>query len=83
MSMKNRPSPILILLVIIGGCTSKEVTRLQIENDSLRKVLNSQDITLRSLHDVNIWLDSIDASRNFPLTNLERNGYDEFASRHQ
>lgn len=81
MPVKNRPLLFLIILIITGGCNSKEVIRLQIENDSLRNELKSQDITMRSLHDISIWLDSIDTSRNFLLTNLEGNGSDEFSSR--
>ncbi len=76
------PSFILILCLFIAGCNSKEITRLQIENDSLRSELESRYTVLASLKDVRGLLDSIDASRNSLRSNLnEGTSYEEFSTR--
>ena len=73
---------ILIMIVFLAGCNSKELTRLQIENDSLRSELASRQNVLTSLKDVRGLLDSIDANRHSLRTNLsEGTSYEEFSTR--
>src|SRR5688572_11500925 len=71
MSRNNRSYFCLVVSLLMGGCNSKEITRLQIENDSLRNELISHAATMSSLTDVAIWMDSIDVSRNIIVTNLK------------
>jgi hypothetical protein len=54
----------LFILLVLVACNSSEVKRLQVENDSLRNELNSQQTTLKMLVDISVWLDSIDANRS-------------------
>ncbi|HEY9487683.1 MAG TPA: hypothetical protein VIQ51_05095 [Chryseosolibacter sp.] len=79
----NLPIPLIFVLAIaISGCNSKELSRLQIENDSLRNELDTRHTVLTSLTDVKILLDSIDSNRNSLRTNLsEGTSYEEFATR--
>lgn len=73
---------ILIIFLFIAGCNSKEITRLQTENDSLRNELTSRYTVLASLKDVRGLLDSIDASRSSLRTDLsEGTSYEEFSTR--
>lgn len=73
---------ILIALLSLAGCNSKEVARLQQENDSLRHELTSGRNVLVGITDVRGLLDSIDASRNALRTNLsEGTTYEEVTSR--
>ena len=82
MGLKFATPSIFILIVIIAGCNSKELTRLQIENDSLRNELLTRHTVLTSLKDVRVLLDSIDANRNSLRSNLsEGTSYEEFSSR--
>jgi len=82
MGLKFATPSIFILIVIIAGCNSKELTRLQIENDSLRNELSTRHTVLTSLKDVRVLLDSIDANRNSLRSNLsEGTSYEEFSSR--
>jgi len=78
---KGNPS-ILILIIFIAGCNSKELARLQSENDSLRNELATRHNVLAGLKDVRGLLDSIDASRNSLRSNLsEGTSYEEFTTR--
>ncbi len=54
----------LLILSILFACNSSEVKRLQIENDSLRSELNSQQSAMKTLLEISVWLDSIDANRS-------------------
>lgn len=82
MRLKLAPPSLLLVIVFLAGCNSKELTRLQIENDSLRNELTSRYNVLTSLKDVKGLLDSIDANRNSLRTNLsEGTSYQEFVSR--
>ena len=82
MRLKLATPSLLILLIYLGGCNTKEITRLQIENDSLRSELASRYNVLTGLKDVRGLLDSIDANRNSLRTNLsEGTSYEEFATR--
>jgi chromosome segregation ATPase len=73
---------LLVLLSFLGACNSKELARLQSENDSLRAELESRYTVLASLKDVRGLLDSIDVSRNSLRSNLsEGTSYEEFSSR--
>ena len=72
----------LIILVLLAGCNTKEIARLQVENDSLRNELASRYNVLTNLTDVRGLLDSIDANRNSLRTNLsEGTSYEEFTTR--
>jgi chromosome segregation ATPase len=72
----------LIICLFIAGCNSKELTRLQVENDSLRNELASRYTVLASLKDVRGLLDSIDASRSSLRNDLnEGTSYDDFSTR--
>lgn len=82
MQVKSVSPSILIVILLFGGCNSKEVTRLQIENDSLRNELNARYHVLTNLTDVRALLDSIDANRNSLRTDLSKGtSYEEFAAR--
>lgn len=75
---------LLIILLLIAGCNSKELTRLQIQNDSLRSELATRHTVMASLKDVRGLLDSIDANRNSLRSNLnEGTSYEEFSIRLQ
>ena len=79
----NLATPLLLVTVcMLAGCNTKEIARLQMENDSLRNELSSRHNVLTSLKDVSGLLDSIDASRNSLRTNLsEGTSYAEFTTR--
>lgn len=82
MRLKSASPSILLVIAILAGCNSKEVARLQSENDSLRNELTSRYNVLTSLTDVKVLLDSIDANRNSLRTDLsEGTSYEEFATR--
>lgn len=66
----------------MAGCNTKELARLQSENDSLRNELNSRYTVLASLKDVRGLLDSIDVSRNSLRAHLsEGTSFEEFSAR--
>ena len=82
MRLKLAFPSIIVLAIIFTGCNTKELTRLQLENDSLRTELASRHTVLTSLKDVSGLLDSIDANRNSLRTNLsEGTSYAEFTTR--
>lgn len=82
MPLKFTTPSILVLVVVLASCNTKEIVRLQAENDSLRNELASRYNVLTSLKDVRGLLDSIDASRNSLRTNLsEGTSYEEFTTR--
>ena len=82
MQLKSATPLLLITILVLAGCNSKEVARLQLENDSLRSELSSRYNVLTSLKDVRGLLDSIDANRNSLRTNLsEGTSYQEFTTR--
>jgi hypothetical protein len=82
MPLKFAPPSMLIILVLLAGCNTKEIARLQVENDSLRNELASRYNVLTNLTDVRGLLDSIDANRNSLRTNLsEGTSYEEFTTR--
>jgi len=73
---------VVVSVFFLAACDSKEVARLQHENDSLRNELSSGRNVLVGLKDVRGLLDSIDASRNALRTNLsEGTTYEEFTTR--
>lgn len=62
---------ILILFLFSVGCTSKEqLTKLQTENDSLRKELSTSQEMLYTFKEVGSLIDSIDQSRNALRVNI-------------
>jgi chromosome segregation ATPase len=82
MPLKIASPSVLLIFFLIAGCKSKELTRLQLENDSLRNELASRYTVLTSLKDVKGLLDSIDASRSSLRTDLnEGTSFDEFSTR--
>src|SRR5688572_3087121 len=82
MGLKFSTPSLLVLAIVIAGCNSKELARLQLENDSLRSELASRHTVLASLKDVTVLLDSIDANRNSLRSNLsEGTSYEEFTTR--
>jgi len=82
MHLKFATPSLLITILLLAGCNSKEIARLQSENDSLRSELSARHGMLTSLKDVRGLLDSIDANRNSLRTNLsEGTSYENFASR--
>lgn len=70
MSFYNRSSLFLVVALFAAGCNSNEVTRLRIENDSLRNELDSHRARMSPLTDVAVWMDSIDAGRNVILASM-------------
>ena len=52
MRLKFATPSLFILIVFFAGCNSKELARLQSENDSLRNELASRHNVLTSLKDV-------------------------------
>ena len=82
MRLKLAIPSIIILAITFAGCNTKEIARLQWENDSLRNELDSRHNVLTSLKDVGGLLDSIDRNRNSLRTNLsEGTSYEEFTNR--
>lgn len=82
MRLKSATLPLFILIVFLAGCNTKELARLQSENDSLRHELSSRHSVLTSLKDVRGLLDSIDANRNSLRSNLnEGTSYEDFSTR--
>ncbi|HET9486227.1 MAG TPA: hypothetical protein VFO54_02285 [Chryseosolibacter sp.] len=82
MRLNLAPPSILIMFFCFAGCNSKELVRLQNENDSLRNELSTRHNVLASLKDVKGLLDSIDASRNSLRTDLnEGTSYEAFSKR--
>lgn len=82
MLLKNRPTTFLVIVLAIAGCNSAEVTRLQIQNDSLRSILDSHQTATESLEDITMWLDSIDATRNVLVADLaEGTSHEGFSRR--
>jgi hypothetical protein len=71
MPLNNRSTFFLLLVVLMAGCHSKEITRLQIENDSLRNELDSRHAAMTPLTDVAAWMDSIDATRALMARSLK------------
>lgn len=82
MRLKSALPSILLGVLLLAGCNSNELARLQSENDSLRSELNSRHSVLTSLKDVSGLLDSIDANRKSLRTNLsEGTSYSDFTTR--
>lgn len=82
MRLKIAYPSLLVVVFVMAGCNSEELARLQTENDSLRKELNSRYTMLASLTDVTGLLDSIDLSRNSLRANLnEGTSFEEFSAR--
>lgn len=55
----------LSILILISSCSNSEVEKLRAENDSLRMQLENQQKIMSVMGDVQVLLDSIDASRHF------------------
>ena len=70
MSFDTRSSLFLAISLFAISCNSDEVTRLRIENDSLRNELDSHRARMNPLADVAVWMDSIDAGRNVILAGI-------------
>jgi hypothetical protein len=82
MPLKIVSSSILIFFFLMAGCNSKELTRLQIENDSLRNELDAGHTVMVSFEDISSLLDSIDANRDLILTHVNNRSNDaEFSAR--
>ena len=82
MRLKLATPSLFILIVFFAGCNTKELSRLQNENDSLRNELASRHNVLASLKDVRGLLDSIDANRKSLRSNLsEGTSFEEFSTR--
>jgi chromosome segregation ATPase len=75
-------SMIAIILCSIAGCASKEVSRLQAVNDSLRTQLDTRYSVVETMKEIKLLIDSIDESRNALHANLyEGTSYSEVTSR--
>lgn len=70
MSLNSRSSLFLAITLLVTACNSNEVTRLRIENDSLRNELDSHLARMNPLTDVTVWMDSIDAGRMVILASM-------------
>ena len=84
MQSRNIPQLCLLLMMwlLISSCNNKEITRLQIENDSIRNALNLDHRVQTNLNDVRSLLDSIDRSRNVLVHHLDKGiTLHEFSSR--
>lgn len=82
MRLNSATPSLLIIIIFLAGCNSKEIVRLQFENDSLRNELGARHTVLTGLKDVRGLLDSIDANRNSLRTNLsEGTSYEDFTTR--
>jgi chromosome segregation ATPase len=73
---------IVVTSIIFPGCNSKEVARLQMENDSLRYQLDTRYSVVETMKDIKVLLDSIDVSRKALHVNLyEGTSVQDVASR--
>lgn len=72
----------LPVLGLLWSCDTKEKTRLQSQVDSLRTELQVSQQTAKSLEEVGVLIDSIDASRQLLRTDVvEGTSYKDYASR--
>jgi chromosome segregation ATPase len=81
----KKPIVFLILCavtLVIAGCDSKEIARLEAENDSLRSELETRYSVVSTMGDIKVLLDSIDESRKALHLNLnEGTTFQDFSSR--
>jgi hypothetical protein len=74
--------PAFMMFLLTGGCNQSELSRLQIENDSLRNELNSDYRVMASVKEIKGLLDSIDLSRNVLINDLrEGSSPEDFSAR--
>lgn len=69
-------------VIFLTGCNTKEVERLRVENDSLRRELQTRYSVVVTMRDIKTLIDSIDISRNALNVNLhEGTTYQDFTDR--
>lgn len=56
-------SPSLLVMLLLTSCNDKEIARLEMENDSLRNLLDFDHRVVNSVRDIQELLDSIDHGR--------------------
>jgi hypothetical protein len=61
---------IVTIAACLFGCNSKEVARLQVENDSLKHQLDTRYAVVETMKEIKLLLDSIDENRNALHVNL-------------
>lgn len=82
MAMIKRIIFALPLVGLLWSCDTKEKTRLQAQVDSLHTELQASQATAKSLEEVGVLIDSIDASRRLLRTDVvEGTSYKDYASR--
>lgn len=73
---------LIVSIILLASCGSKETERLRTENDSLRNELDTRHAMVGIMRDVKGLIDSIDASRHVLRADLgEGMTYDNFSSR--
>lgn len=73
---------ILLPTILLFACGTKENERLRVENDSLRKEIDTKQVMVGIMQDVKVLIDSIDASRQVLRVDLNDGmTYENFSNR--
>lgn len=73
---------IVLFAFLFAACNTKELERLRVENDSLRRELETRYSVVVTMRDIKYLIDSIDLNRNALHADLqEGTTYEDFASR--